>query len=184
MWPAPPRTSCCSACGASLPSSKPRDPFVEIFSFALTLAYMIAIAGRNFASNLLVLAQIVCAGVPMMAALLMVGGWYYAVLPLCLYHLAMTLEGVESREQLALIGASAASPRCRASTSGRAAGGANSRLCCCRRCRKWPGSPEARARAPARTFMRPAAERPGRWQGCSRAGGRGSLSLMPGEISA
>ena len=39
----------------------------------------------------------------MMAALLMVGGWYYAVLPLCLYHLAMTLEGVESREQLALI---------------------------------------------------------------------------------
>ena len=44
---------------------KTSDPFVQIFSFALTLAYMIGISGRNFASNLLVLAQIVCAGVPM-----------------------------------------------------------------------------------------------------------------------
>jgi hypothetical protein len=64
MWPAPPRTSCCSACGVWSPF-KTSDPFVQIFSFALTLAYMIGISGRNFASNLLVLAQIVCAGVPM-----------------------------------------------------------------------------------------------------------------------
>lgn len=54
---------------------KTSDPFVQIFSFALTLAYMIGISGRNFASNLLVLAQIICAGVPMTAALLLVGGW-------------------------------------------------------------------------------------------------------------
>ena len=58
---------------------KTSDPFVHAFSFALTLAYMIGISGRNFASNLLVLAQIVCAGVPMTAALLLIGGWYDAI---------------------------------------------------------------------------------------------------------
>ena len=41
--------------------AKTSDPFVQIFSFSLTIAYMIGISGRNFASNLLVTAQIVCA---------------------------------------------------------------------------------------------------------------------------
>ena len=77
--PAPPRTSCGSALWCLVAFIKTSDPFVQTFSFALTLAYMIGISGRNFASNLLVLAQIVCAGVPLTAASLLVGGWYYAI---------------------------------------------------------------------------------------------------------
>src|SRR5438876_9781284 len=38
--------------------AKTSDPFVQMFSFSLTIAYMIGISGRNFASNLLVTAQI------------------------------------------------------------------------------------------------------------------------------
>ena len=52
---------------------------MQIFSFSLTIAYMIGISGRNFASNLLVTAQIVCAGIPMTLALVSVGGAYYTI---------------------------------------------------------------------------------------------------------
>jgi hypothetical protein len=50
--------------------AKTSDPFVQISSFSLTIAYRIGISGRNFAaSNLLVTALIACAGIPMTLAL-------------------------------------------------------------------------------------------------------------------
>jgi diguanylate cyclase (GGDEF)-like protein len=84
---------------------KTSDPFVQIFSFALTLAYMIGISGRNFASNLLVLAQIVCAGVPMTAALLLVGGWYYAIFAFVLVPFFASLKFISDRLRRVLLDA-------------------------------------------------------------------------------
>jgi diguanylate cyclase (GGDEF)-like protein len=84
---------------------KTSDPFVQIFSFALTLAYMIGISGRNFASNLLVLAQIVCAGVPMTAALLLVGGWYYAIFAFVLIPFFASLKFISDRLRRVLLDA-------------------------------------------------------------------------------
>ncbi|MDP4361166.1 hypothetical protein QR510_31520, partial [Escherichia coli] len=55
------------------------DPFVHLCSFLLTIAYMIGISGRNFASNFLVTTQIIAAGIPMTAALATLGGAYYAI---------------------------------------------------------------------------------------------------------
>jgi diguanylate cyclase (GGDEF)-like protein len=78
---------------------------VQIFSFALTLAYMIGISGRNFASNLLVLAQIVCAGVPMTAALLLVGGWYYAIFAFVLIPFFASLKFISDRLRRVLLDA-------------------------------------------------------------------------------
>ena len=85
------------------------DPFVQIFSFSLTLAYMIGISGRNFASNLLVTAQIVCAGVPMTAALVSVGGAYYALFALVLVPFFATLKFISDRLRRILLDAVIAS---------------------------------------------------------------------------
>jgi diguanylate cyclase (GGDEF)-like protein len=85
--------------------SKTSDPFVQIFSFALTLAYMIGISGRNFASNLLVLAQIVCAGVPMTAALLLVGGWYSAIFAFVLIPFFASRKFISDRLRRVLLDA-------------------------------------------------------------------------------
>src|SRR4051812_26886588 len=49
------------------------DPFVEVLAFGITLAYLIGTSGRNFASKLLVYAQIVGAGVPLSAAMFVAG---------------------------------------------------------------------------------------------------------------
>jgi diguanylate cyclase (GGDEF)-like protein len=89
--------------------AKTADPFVQIFSFSLTLAYMIGISGRNFASNLLVTAQIVCAGVPMTAALVAVGGTYYAIFAFVLVPFFATLKFISDRLRNVLLDAVIAS---------------------------------------------------------------------------
>ena len=83
--------------------AKTSDPFVQIFSFSLTLAYMIGISGRNFASNLLVTAQIVCAGIPMTLALASMGGAYYTIFAFVLVPFFATLKFIQHlRESLLL----------------------------------------------------------------------------------
>ena len=72
--------------------AKTSDPFVQLFSFSLTLAYMIGISGRNFASNLLVTAQIVCAGMPMTLALFSAGGAYYTIFAFVLVPFFVSAE--------------------------------------------------------------------------------------------
>jgi diguanylate cyclase (GGDEF)-like protein len=66
---------------------------------------MIGISGRNFASNLLVLAQIVCAGVPMTAARLLVGGWYYAIFASILISFFASLKFISDRLRRVLLDA-------------------------------------------------------------------------------
>jgi len=89
--------------------AKTSDPFVQIFSFSLTLAYMIGISGRNFASNLLVNAQIVCAGIPMTLALVSVGGAYYLIFAFVLVPFFATLKLISDRLRRVLLDAVIAS---------------------------------------------------------------------------
>ena len=84
---------------------KTSDTFVQFISFSLTLAYMIGISGRNFASNLLVTAQIVCAGIPMTIALFSVGGAYYTVFAFVLVPFFATLKLISDRLRRVLLDA-------------------------------------------------------------------------------
>ena len=108
--------SCATSCGAAAHVSlmgiwcllafvKTSDPFVQIFSFSMTLAYMIGISGRNFASNLLVTAQIVCAGIPMTIALFSVGGAYYTIFAFVLVPFFVTLKFISDRLRRVLLDA-------------------------------------------------------------------------------
>jgi diguanylate cyclase (GGDEF)-like protein len=85
--------------------AKTSDTFVQFFSFSLTLAYMIGISGRNFASNLLVSAQIVCAGIPMTLALFSVGGAYYTVFAFVLVPFFASLKLISDRLRRVLLDA-------------------------------------------------------------------------------
>jgi diguanylate cyclase (GGDEF)-like protein len=85
--------------------AKTTDPFVQIFSFSLTIAYMIGISGRNFASNLLVTAQIVCAGIPMTLALASVGGAYYTIFAFVLVPFFATVKFISDRLRRVLLDA-------------------------------------------------------------------------------
>jgi len=79
------------------------DPFIHLFSFSVTLAYMIGISGRNFASDLLVTAQIVCAALPLSAALFVAGGYYYAVFGLCVLPFFAGLRFISKRLRKTLL---------------------------------------------------------------------------------
>jgi diguanylate cyclase (GGDEF)-like protein len=89
--------------------SKTSDPFVQIFSFSLTIAYMIGISGRNFASDLLVTAQIVCAGIPMTLALVSVGGEYYTIFAFVLAPFFASVKFISDRLRRVLLDAVVAS---------------------------------------------------------------------------
>jgi len=88
---------------------KTSDPFVQIFSFSLTIAYMIGISGRNFASNLLVTAQIICAGIPMTLALVSVGGEYFTIFAFVLVPFFATVKFISDRLRRVLLDAVIAS---------------------------------------------------------------------------
>jgi len=85
------------------------DPFVQIFSLAMTLAYMIGISGRNFASDLLVTAQIVCAAIPMTIALFWKGGAYYTIFAFVLLPFFAALKFISDRLRRVLLDAVIAS---------------------------------------------------------------------------
>lgn len=63
--------------------SQTSDPFAHLISFSMTIAYVIGVFGRNFGSPKFVMMQIICAWIPMTAALLLYGDayhWFFAVL--------------------------------------------------------------------------------------------------------
>ncbi|MDP3321551.1 MAG: PAS-domain containing protein, partial [Bosea sp. (in: a-proteobacteria)] len=55
------------------------SPPVQILAFSMTLANMIGVAGRNYGSRMLVLTQLSCAGVPLLAGLTLGGNAHYAI---------------------------------------------------------------------------------------------------------
>ena len=85
------------------------DAVAHLISFSITIAYVIGIFGRNFGSSRSVIVQIVCAWVPMTAALVLHGGvyhWIFAGL-LVLFFLAVKL--IAERLRLTLLEAVVAS---------------------------------------------------------------------------
>ncbi len=89
--------------------SSTNDAFVHIFSFSLTIAYMIGISGRNFASNFLVTTQIVSASIPLTLALMTMGGYYYAMIALVIVPFFLTLKFISDRLRRVLLDAVIAS---------------------------------------------------------------------------
>ncbi len=59
--------------------SRTADPFADLVSFSMTIAYSMGIFGRNFGNPRFVVVQILCAWVPISAALLLYGNWYHWV---------------------------------------------------------------------------------------------------------
>jgi len=81
------------------------DPFTRLLSFGIVLAYIVGTSGRNFASNLLVVSNIIGAGVPLCAAMVVAGGYHYAILALILVPLFVALRSISDRLRLVLLDA-------------------------------------------------------------------------------
>jgi diguanylate cyclase (GGDEF)-like protein len=81
------------------------DPFVHIFTFSLTIAYMIGTSGRNFASSFLVNTQIISVGIPLSLALISMGGAYYAIFALVVVPFLITLKFISDRLRRVLLDA-------------------------------------------------------------------------------
>ena len=85
------------------------DAFSRLFSFAVTLAYMVGTPGRNFANDRLVKVQIIGEGVPLSAALFWAGGFYYFVFGLVLLPFFAALVFISARLRKTLLDAVIAS---------------------------------------------------------------------------
>jgi diguanylate cyclase (GGDEF)-like protein len=81
------------------------DPMVQLLAFAMVLVNMIGVAARNFGSRLLVNAQLVCAGVPMTAALFITGDLYFVVFGCVLVPFFVSLKSVADRLRRTLLDA-------------------------------------------------------------------------------
>ncbi|MGA2816711.1 MAG: EAL domain-containing protein [Xanthobacteraceae bacterium] len=55
------------------------DPFAHLVSFSMTIAYATGIFGRNFGNSRFVIVQILCASVPMIAALVLYGNLFHYI---------------------------------------------------------------------------------------------------------
>src|SRR5262245_34086946 len=81
------------------------DAAVQLLSFSMILVNMIGIAGRNFGSARLVNAQLVCAGVPMTLALLLMGDVYYAIFACVLVPFFISMKTIADRLRKTLLDA-------------------------------------------------------------------------------
>jgi diguanylate cyclase (GGDEF)-like protein len=81
------------------------DPFTHLFSFTVTVCYLIGTFGRNFASRTLVIAQTIAAVVPMSAALFYSGGVYYTIFGLILPTFFAGMISISNRLRKTLLDA-------------------------------------------------------------------------------
>jgi diguanylate cyclase (GGDEF)-like protein len=85
--------------------SRHYDPFVRVVSFSMTIAYVSGIFARNFGNIHFVIAQALCAWVPMVAALVLWGNpfdWTFAVL---LTPLFLGIKSIAERLRTTLLDA-------------------------------------------------------------------------------
>jgi PAS domain-containing protein len=73
------------------------DPFLRLFAFSITLAYLIGTPGRNFASDTLVVAQIICSAIPLTLALVIAGDIYAAIFAFVLLPFFLSLRFISKR---------------------------------------------------------------------------------------
>jgi diguanylate cyclase (GGDEF)-like protein len=73
------------------------DPFAHLVSFSMTIAYVVGIFGRNFGNARFVIVQILCAWVPMTAALLLHGNFYYWIFAALLIPFFLAVKFIAER---------------------------------------------------------------------------------------
>jgi diguanylate cyclase (GGDEF)-like protein/PAS domain S-box-containing protein len=85
--------------------ARTNDSFAQLVSFSMSLAYSAGIFGRNFANRRYVLIQILCAEVPMTAALLLYGNLYYWIFAGLLVPSFLGIKFIAERLRLTLLDA-------------------------------------------------------------------------------
>lgn len=81
------------------------DSFAHLVSFSTTIGYAMGISGRNFGNIRFVIVQILCAWIPMTAALLIYGNPYYWVFAGLLVPFFMAIKFIAERFQRTLLDA-------------------------------------------------------------------------------
>jgi len=81
------------------------DAFARLVSFTMTIAYVIGIFGRNFGSARFVIVQILCAWIPMTAALLLHGDLYHWIFAVLLIPFFMAVRFISERLRRTLLDA-------------------------------------------------------------------------------
>lgn len=81
------------------------DAFARMVSFTMTIAYVVGIFGRNFGSARFVIVQILCAWVPMTAALILHGDVYHWIFAALLIPFFMAVKFIAERLRRTLLDA-------------------------------------------------------------------------------
>jgi diguanylate cyclase (GGDEF)-like protein len=81
------------------------DAFAQLVSFSMTIAYVVGIFGRNFGSARFVIVQILCAWVPMTAALVLHGDIYHWIFAALLIPFFMAVKFIAERLRRTLLDA-------------------------------------------------------------------------------
>ena len=89
--------------------SRTSDPFAHLISFSMTIAYVVGIFGRNFGNSRSVIIQIMCAWVPITAALLLHGDIYHWIFAGLLGPFFLAVKFIAERLRLTLLDAVVAS---------------------------------------------------------------------------
>ena len=85
--------------------SRTDDAFAHLISFSMTIAYVVGIFGRNFGNSRSVIIQILCAWVPITAALLLHGNVYHWIFAGLLVPFFLAVKFIAERLRLTLLDA-------------------------------------------------------------------------------
>jgi len=89
--------------------SQTSDPFAHLVSFSMTIAYCTGIFGRNFGNARFVVVQILCAWVPMTAALILYGNFFHWIFAALLAPFFLGIKFIAERLRRTLLDAVIAS---------------------------------------------------------------------------
>ena len=85
--------------------SESSDQIAHLISFSMTIAYMVGVFGRNFGNSRFVVVQVLCAWVPLTAALLIYGNWYHWALAVLLTPFFLVIKFIAERLRHTLLDA-------------------------------------------------------------------------------
>jgi PAS domain-containing protein len=84
------------------------DPYAHLVSFSMTIAFLLSVFGRNFGSGKFVVVQILCAWIPLSAALLISGDIFYITFAILPAPFFLTLKFISDHFRNSLLDAIAA----------------------------------------------------------------------------
>lgn len=85
--------------------ARTNDDIVHLYAISMTMAYLIGVSGRNFASERIVSLQVFASGVPILTGLFLFGNTYHAILALMLIPFFGALYSISKRLRRMLFGA-------------------------------------------------------------------------------